>query len=439
MNPHSHHEVSLSDLPGGAWIQPVQAADFAGASAAGMQHKEQGKGTGHSHSHSHDSHSAHSHSSHAAHDATPLSALKEAGRATGHSHAHSHSEAGHAHGHAHSHSSDKKEQGKATGHSHSHAEAGHAHGHAHSHSHAETPKPKPAELGKATGHSHSHSSEPESGKATGHSHSHSSHDDRSHGHSHDDHEGHDHSASTNVGLLILAGMFAFFLIEKTARAQTGKSGGHGHSHGAGGNHGHSHAAPAAAASTASFSFDASTPEGLRQRKAVASSSTATPAAPTPAASGPTSDQYITGILNLIGDFSHNFTDGMAISASYLAGSSIGLSTTLAVLIHEVPHEIGDFAILLQSGFTVGAALRAQLLTAIGALLGCVFGYYSGTTGAAAAQGSWIIPFTAGGFIYVAMVNVLPTLLPHQSLRQTLAECMAMFLGVALMVLIAAFE
>lgn len=58
---------------------------------------------------------------------------------------------------------------------------------------------------------------------------------------------------------------------------------------------------------------------------------------------------MSGYLNLAADFAHNFTDGLAIGASYRAGHAIGVVTTLAVLFHEVPHEIGDFAILIQSG------------------------------------------------------------------------------------------
>lgn len=64
-----------------------------------------------------------------------------------------------------------------------------------------------------------------------------------------------------------------------------------------------------------------------------------------------SDIKIAGYLNLAADFTHNFTDGLAVGASFLAGNTIGVVTTLTVLLHEVPHEIGDFAILVQSGCT----------------------------------------------------------------------------------------
>jgi len=66
---------------------------------------------------------------------------------------------------------------------------------------------------------------------------------------------------------------------------------------------------------------------------------------------PESDIKIAGYLNLVADFLHNFTDGLAIGASYMAGNSIGYITTFTILLHEIPHEIGDFAILIQSGYS----------------------------------------------------------------------------------------
>lgn len=63
------------------------------------------------------------------------------------------------------------------------------------------------------------------------------------------------------------------------------------------------------------------------------------------------DIKVSGYLNLAADFTHNFTDGLAIGASFLVGPAVGAVTTLTILLHEVPHEIGDFAILVQSGCT----------------------------------------------------------------------------------------
>ncbi len=66
---------------------------------------------------------------------------------------------------------------------------------------------------------------------------------------------------------------------------------------------------------------------------------------------PLTDIKVSGYLNLAADFTHNFTDGLAIGASFLVGPAVGAVTTLTILLHEVPHEIGDFAILVQSGCT----------------------------------------------------------------------------------------
>lgn len=84
---------------------------------------------------------------------------------------------------------------------------------------------------------------------------------------------------------------------------------------------------------------------------------------------PLEEIKVAGYLNLAADFSHNFTDGLAIGSSYLAGNTVGIVTTITILLHEVPHEIGDFAILLQSGVTRKNAMLLQLTTALGALAG----------------------------------------------------------------------
>merc|ERR1711879_937092 len=71
------------------------------------------------------------------------------------------------------------------------------------------------------------------------------------------------------------------------------------------------------------------------------------------------DIKVAGYLNLAADCFHNFTDGLAVGASFLAGESIGMITTLTILFHEVPHEIGDFAILIQSGVPRNKAIPSS--------------------------------------------------------------------------------
>jgi zinc transporter 7 len=151
-----------------------------------------------------------------------------------------------------------------------------------------------------------------------------------------------------------------------------------------------------------------------------------------------------GYLNLAADFSHNFTDGLAIGATFALGRGSGWQTTLAMLLHEVPHEIGDFAILIQSGFTRREAMWTQLYTALGAMIGTALGLVLETQRAA-----WITPFTAGGFIYIACTSIFPELLPSEEeddgmhirtyLVQSVLQLCAMGLGVGLMLLIALYE
>lgn len=143
-----------------------------------------------------------------------------------------------------------------------------------------------------------------------------------------------------------------------------------------------------------------------------------------------------GILNIIADTAHNFTDGMAIAASFLVSDYLGYSTTIAVFFHEIPHEIGDYAILIQSGFSKNGAMLMQCVTAIGAFLGCLFGLIAGGNVESA---NWILPFTAGGFIYIATVDVIPELFEDTNWPQTIVEFIMMAFGVGMMYLIAIYE
>lgn len=244
------------------------------------------------------------------------------------------------------------------------------------------------------------------------------------GHSHGDHaEGHAHSlADISVGMWVLAGIAIFLVIEKLVRAIHG-----GDAAAAGGSHSHSHShahTDAAARKKKDDDADSSDASSSKAAKAAA-------APTTPAKSG---GFKVHGWLNLVADFSHNFTDGLAIGASFRSG--VGLTTTVAVLLHEVPHEIGDFAILLQCGLTKYQAMAAQATTAIGALLGTWVGLWAGDLAGATAC---VLPLTAGGFVYIALVSVFPSLLQPASLFQSLCEIIALALGIALMTFIALTE
>merc|ERR1711972_404679 len=118
---------------------------------------------------------------------------------------------------------------------------------------------------------------------------------------------------------------------------------------------------------------------------------------------------------------------------------VGMITTFTILIHEVPHEIGDFAILIQSGCPRMQAIFLQSTTAIGAMIGCCIGLSMEAIGQQAINA--ILPFTAGGFIYIACVTVLPELLnsPYTSTSQVFKEMFALLSGIGSMILIGIIE
>ncbi|XP_054581228.1 zinc transporter ZIP13 isoform X2 [Eptesicus fuscus] len=139
---------------------------------------------------------------------------------------------------------------------------------------------------------------------------------------------------------------------------------------------------------------------------------------------------VRGYLNLLANTIDNFTHGLAVAASFL----IGLLTTMAILLHEIPHEVGDFAILLRAGFDRWSAAKLQLSTALGGLLGACFAICTQSPKGVEETVAWILPFTSGGFLYIALVNVLPDILeeddPWHSLQQVLLLCT----GIVVMVL-----
>ncbi|KAM4593525.1 zinc transporter ZIP13 isoform 1-T2 [Odontesthes bonariensis] len=146
---------------------------------------------------------------------------------------------------------------------------------------------------------------------------------------------------------------------------------------------------------------------------------------------------ISGYLNLLANCIDNFTHGLAVAGSFLVSKKVGFLTTFAILLHEIPHEVGDFAILLRAGFDRWSAARMQMSTALVGVLGAVFALCAQSPKGAENVSSWILPFTAGGFLYIALVNVMPDLLQESSLRHSLLQILLIFSGVAIMALLSA--
>lgn len=142
---------------------------------------------------------------------------------------------------------------------------------------------------------------------------------------------------------------------------------------------------------------------------------------------------ITGYLNLLANFIDNFTHGLSLGGAFLVSIRLGSFTTFAILVHEIPHEVGDFAILLKSGFSRWDAARFQIITAGGGLIGSFAAIaFSGASNSMEARTSWILPFTAGSFLHIALVTVLPDLLKEEDPRESLKQITSLLLGITLM-------
>jgi len=135
-------------------------------------------------------------------------------------------------------------------------------------------------------------------------------------------------------------------------------------------------------------------------------------------------------LNLIGDGVHNFLDGVVIAGAFLAGHALGWATTLAVVLHEVPQELGDFAILIHGGFTPKRALFYNLLSQMTCILGGVLTYFLGE--ALNNLEPFILSFAAGGFLYIALVDLLPEMRHSTGLKSALMEILLLLAGILLM-------
>ena len=137
-------------------------------------------------------------------------------------------------------------------------------------------------------------------------------------------------------------------------------------------------------------------------------------------------------LNLVGDGLHNFIDGMVIAAGFIVSFKLGVVTTLAIILHEIPQELGDFGVLIFGGFTKKKALVYNFLIALTAMLGAVVGYF--IIDFAKGFSNFIMPLTAGGFIYIATSDLIPQIHKETDLRRSSLAFFAFLLGIVFMAL-----
>lgn len=198
------------------------------------------------------------------------------------------------------------------------------------------------------------------------------------------------SNSTLTSILIIAGVLAFFIIEKFL---------HWHHHG---EDNHDHGTLAGVDGTAG-----------------------------------TTGIHPVGKLVIVSDAVHNFLDGIIIAASFIVSLPIGIATTIAVILHEIPQEVGDFAVLLHSGYTKKRALWLNFLSALSAILGAAFLFALGDF--AELSAAWLLPIAAGGFIYIAASDLIPELHKTKKAEHSLLQLVAVALGVLAMVALTFLE
>ena len=134
-----------------------------------------------------------------------------------------------------------------------------------------------------------------------------------------------------------------------------------------------------------------------------------------------------GYLILFGDGVHNFVDGVLIAAAFLTDVHLGVVTALAVAAHEIPQEVGDFAILLHSGFSRGKALLYNVLASLTTVVGGVLAYFS--LGMAQAVLPYVLAVAASSFIYIAVADLIPGLHKRLEPRVTLEQVLLIGAGV----------
>lgn len=154
---------------------------------------------------------------------------------------------------------------------------------------------------------------------------------------------------------------------------------------------------------------------------------------------PTSKKHLHPLvtMNIVGDGAHNFIDGMLIGASYFVSIPLGIATTLAIVLHEIPQEIGNFGVFLHAGLSVKKALLYNFLSAFTAFLGAIFALIA----ASQIEGFAIIllPITAGGFIYIAGSDLMPELHHETKAKTSLYQFIFVVLGIGALALLTLLE
>lgn len=137
---------------------------------------------------------------------------------------------------------------------------------------------------------------------------------------------------------------------------------------------------------------------------------------------------------LIGDGIHNLIDGMIIASGFMVDLQVGWSVAAAVILHEIPQEVGDFGVLMNAGYSLKKAAWANVLSATLSVLGGLVAYFF--LGALPVLQTWAVPVVAGGFLYIALADLIPQLHEHVGPKDGAIQVVLLALGFGVMMLLA---
>lgn len=138
-------------------------------------------------------------------------------------------------------------------------------------------------------------------------------------------------------------------------------------------------------------------------------------------------------MNIMGDIVHNFSDGLIIGAIFQTDVRVGIATTLAIIFHEIPHELGNFMVLIHGGFSKIKALAYNFLSSLSAIVGTIIGYY--LTSKISGLPGILLPLAAGGFIYIASCDLIPELHKEEDGKRSALIMVTFTFGIILMYLL----
>jgi zinc and cadmium transporter len=142
-----------------------------------------------------------------------------------------------------------------------------------------------------------------------------------------------------------------------------------------------------------------------------------------------------GTLILVADALHNFIGGLTVGASFVLGTRVGMSAWVAAAAHEIPQELGDFGVLVHSGWKPRRALQFNVLSALTFPAGALLAYAA----ADAVEITFLVPFAAGNFVYIGAADLIPQLTVRENLAEKLVHTVALLLGLAILLVTAVSE